>query len=224
LHDAQAQVGQGPTTTRYLFPDHDKFALKTPCKVPFEGDFPAVVVPSKLLDIKDQSLVVAPEQFWWEEEDSSSFLPTPLFSFLKLLRGFLIKYNQWLVEPLDILTLRLETVEGDLQKLKHYCEALEFAIGRPLSIHGDEFPDLWSGLEFLAAGTGFSPGQLVNLNQGLSAIQVDVGRLSALFPKVAGIDTRLNDVKTLCDTYDARFTRIHSILVSVKDLKKRLDL
>jgi hypothetical protein len=61
------------------------------------------MVPSKLDYIKDQNVVLPQEQYWWEEDESTSLLPTPLFMFLKQLQGFLlIKYNQWLVEPLDV--------------------------------------------------------------------------------------------------------------------------
>lgn len=133
-----------------MFPDLDKFALKTPKKIPFfEEEFPVVTIPSELKAIKDQARNLNQEPYWWEEDDFNSLLPTPLFLFLKHLCSFLMKYDQWLVEPLEVIALLVATVEGDLHKLKHHCETLELAIGRPLALEGNTFPDVWSALEFV---------------------------------------------------------------------------
>jgi hypothetical protein len=159
LHDAETQPGQDSETTRFLFPDLDKFALKTPKKIPFfEEEFPVVTIPSELEDIRDQALQLAQEQYWWEEDDLNSLLPTPLFFFLKQLHRFLLKYDKWLTEPLEAIALRVATVEGDLHKLKRHCETLELAIGRPLALEGNAFPDVWSTLEFLTGGKATPEG------------------------------------------------------------------
>lgn len=139
------------SATRYLFPDPDKFALKTPKKNTFfDLDRPSVTIPPELLEIANQDQDLVPSQYWWDEEESASLLPNSMYSFLCNLRLFLIKYDQWLVEPLDVLTLRFDTVESDLHKLKQLCDTLQLSIGRPLSLQDNDFPDLWSAVEFLS--------------------------------------------------------------------------
>jgi hypothetical protein len=219
------QSSQVVEASRYLFPDPEKFALKTPCKIPlFEGEFLAVVIPTKLIDIQDQQRSLPVEQFWWEEEDLTSLLPAPLFDFLKKLRNFLIKYDQWLVEPLDVMTLRLDTVEGDLHKLKNHCETLELAIGRPLSLQGSSFPDLWSALEFVASisnGTDMKDGS-ANFTQTVASLQTMVNELSVLPSTCSTLSLKLADLNTSCNTFEARFQRIHPILLTVRDLQAKV--
>jgi hypothetical protein len=221
LRENSGQFTQVDEATRYLFPDPEKFALKTPRKVPlFEGEFPAVVVPSELVDIKDQNCYLADEQYWWNEDDSTSLLPTPLFEFLKKLRSFLIKYDQWLVEPFDVMSLRFDTVEGDLHKLKHHCETLELAIGSPLSLQGSSFPDLWSAIEFASSLTTGSES-VGNLAQSVEELKLSFKTLNDFPAKFSDFDKKLMELGNLCATYDARFQRIHPILLSVRDLQSK---
>jgi len=225
LRENGNQSPQVAEASRYLFPDPEKFALKTPRKIPlFEGEFPAVVIPTELINIQDQQRSLPVEQFWWEEEDSTSLLPSPLFDFLKKLRNFLIKYDQWLVEPLDVMTLRLDTVEGDLHKLKNHCETLELAIGGPLSLQGSSFPDLWSALEFVASnlnGTDAMDGS-ANFRQTVASLQNIVNDLSVLPSTCSTLSLKLAELNTSRDTFEARFQRIHPILLTVRDLQVKV--
>lgn len=151
IHEADETQVPDSSATRYLFPDPDKFALKTPKKNTFfDLDRPSVTIPPELLEIANQDQDLVPSQYWWDEEESASLLPNSMYSFLCNLRLFLIKYDQWLVEPLDVLTLRFDTVESDLHKLKQLCDTLQLSIGRPLSLQDNDFPDLWSAVEFLS--------------------------------------------------------------------------
>jgi len=231
LHDVQTQTGASASSTKFLFPDPDRFALKTPRKVPFfEGEFPSVSIPSELEDIKLQSQKLAIEQFWWEEDDSTSLLPVSLFDFLKLLRGFLVKYETWLVEPLDVLTLRFDTVEGDLHKLKHHCEDLQLAIGRPITIEGDSFPDVWSALEYLSSFSNPSTGGVERLGQAITVLQNEYSGLANSIQTLTTAVTQLpslvalvQDLKQTSVTYKARFNRIHPFLILIKELKSRIE-
>jgi hypothetical protein len=219
LHDATNQGGQGLGTTRFVFPDPEKFALKTPKKVPlFEGEFPAVTVPSELLDIKEQSRFLSENQYWWEEDDATSILPTPLFNFMKLLHSFLIKYDSWLVEPLDVLTLRADTIKGDLHKLKLNCDTLQLAIGRSLSLQGHDFPDIWSALEFVTTNS-FGPNvDLEGIQQNISTLQASLSRLSCLPGTCDELLLKVESLEKLGAKHDSRFNTIHPILLAVKEL------
>ena len=224
LHDAGNQSGQAAGATRFLFPDPEKFALKTPKKIPlFEGEFPAVTIPSELADIQAQARDLAAEQYWWEEDESTSILPTPLFTFMKLLRGFLVKYDQWLVEPFDVLTLRADTIEGDLHKLKQLCDTLQLSIGRSLSLEGNDFPDLWSALEFAVTSSNASLEDLSGIQQTIQAIQASVTQLDHVPKSCDNLKVRIGLVEKLLSTHESRFTTIHPILLSVKNLKQKFQ-
>jgi hypothetical protein len=223
LHDAQVQSETTQGSTKFLFPDPDKFALKTPRKVPFfEGKFPSVVIPTELEAIKDQARLLAEEQYWWEEDESASLLPTPLFVFLKLLRGFPITYESWLVEPLDVLTLRFDTVEGDLHKLKHHCESLQLAIGRPLTIDGDAFPDVWSALEYVTSSANSAPETSNQVTQTIFALQNEVSRIAKVCGDAGMLHDTIKELKQTCTTFDARFTHIYPFLTAIEDLRVKI--
>jgi hypothetical protein len=222
LHDADGQAVVDVEAARFLFPDPLKFGLKTPKKIPlFEGEFPAVTIPSELLEIKEQATVLPVDQYWWEEDDSTSILPSPLFSFMKLLRAFLIKYDVWLSEPFDALALRADTIEGDLHKLKQLCDTLQLSIGRSSPLEGNDFPDLWSALEFLSNGANSPSEDLSSLKEMISALQSNIDKVAPL-PDVCGaLHKRVAETEKLLATHDLRFNTIHPILLSVKDLKTR---
>jgi hypothetical protein len=146
-----------------------------------------------------------------------------LFVFLKLLRGFLIKYESWLVEPLDVLTLRFDTIEGDLHKLKHHCESLQLAIGRPLTIDGDAFSDVWSALEYVTSSANSAPETSNQVTQIILALQNEVSRIAKVCGDAGMLHDTVKKLKQTCTTFDARFTHIHPFLTAIKDLRVKIE-
>jgi hypothetical protein len=237
LQQAEEEVLEEVSANRYLFPNPAKFQLKTPEKNPFfDQKFPAVTIPRELEAIRQQAEVLSDDQHWWDEDETASLLPTSLFTFLKHVRGFLIKYDKWLEEPLDILTLRFGTVEGDLHKLKLNCETLQLALGRPLSLNDNDFPDLWSAIEFLFASiksTEASEGFLISLKQlawqmdeimlKCSAWDNSSSRMDSIESLLKAHESLLQRYDSTLKMYEGRFQGIQPLLLSIRDLKAKLN-
>ena len=43
----------------------------------------------------------------------------------------------------------MDTFADDLHQLRSYCEDLSSKMGRSMLIQGQEFPDIWCGIDFL---------------------------------------------------------------------------
>jgi hypothetical protein len=140
--------------TQYIFPDPNHLALKTPKNLPQEHQSDRLlIIPIELEDIVNQDEeTLTRDQCWWKEEnEDESLLPQSLLVFLRNLHGFLLRYDHRLQDPFENLGHRLETASEDLHRLKQHCEGLQQSLGRPLTLMGSDFPDVWSALEFLAA-------------------------------------------------------------------------
>jgi hypothetical protein len=163
----------------------------------------------------------------------TTVLPTSLLAFLKLVRGFLMRYDMWLEEPLDILTKRFGTVEEDLHKLKHNCETLQLSLGRPLALMDNEFPDLWIAIEFL-----FASIKSIEVSEGMGDAFQALEKWLADFrlqysenlktcrirlDELSGIKGRCDNVENLLQTHESRFQAIQPLLLSIRDLKTKLN-
>jgi len=54
-----------------------------------------------------------------------------LLIILHNVRSFLLRYDQWLQEPLETLARWMDTVADDLHHLKPHCDGLQKSLGRP---------------------------------------------------------------------------------------------
>jgi len=145
------------STTKYLFPNPARLELKTPRKAqPFNQAGYSVDIPVELEEIKNQSDDWTPTDWWWDQEDSSALSSPSLLAFLQNVRSFLLRYDVWLQEPSELFSHCMDTVEGDLHRLKQHCDALQLSLGRPITLRDSEFPDVWSAIEFILSKEGSS--------------------------------------------------------------------
>jgi hypothetical protein len=150
-------VSAQATATKLIFPDPMKLALKTPKKPlgqvaqSLASDFVSII-PPEIEAIKEQAFLPS-RSHWWVEDAEDSIMSSSLFAFLTKLRMLLVKFEDWLVEPLDTLAKRTRSVEDDLHTLKSHCSGLQSAVGHPVSIANQEFPDVWCAIEFLSSST-----------------------------------------------------------------------
>jgi hypothetical protein len=108
-----------------------KLVFKTPKKflAPTDEEIPAVFIPSELRDIEAQSDMLSDENCWWTEDDDTSLMSSSLLQFLKDVHGFMLSYRQWLIEPHEIASNCLGSIEDDMHQLKKYCEAMSDNLG-----------------------------------------------------------------------------------------------
>jgi hypothetical protein len=124
--------------------------LKMPKKVRTpSSSFAEIIIPGELKSIVNQIDDLPNQAYWWEEDGLAEVLSSSLFSFLQDVRSFLLKYDQWLCQPHDVTTARMDTIADDLHQLRIFCESLSSKMGRSMLIQGQEFPDIWCGIEFL---------------------------------------------------------------------------
>jgi len=201
-----------------------KLVFKTPKKflAPTDAEIPAVFIPSELQGIEAQSDMLSDENCWWTEDDDTSLMSSSLLQFLKDIRGFMLSYRQWLVEPHEIASNRLGSIEDDMHQLKKYCEAMSDNLGRPINILDMDFPDVWCALEYLGSlvSSLSNPGDVkdmqVQLNQIsslVSHIQPLVNNVQDLNARFATIDIDVKRLKEVTGQHEARFELIKPLLL-----------
>jgi hypothetical protein len=164
-------------------------------------------------------MLLPEEHYWWEEEEDVSPLPASLFSFLRDVRGFLIKYDQWLLQPYDILSNNVGSMEEDLHKIRSYCEGLNSNLGRPICIQGAEFPDIWCAIDFMASIIVDTHGGMA---YDIPTLIRQVEELNDSLKIIGKLQMQLNKIDHEMIEYDGRFTFIQPILLSVSDIVKQL--
>ncbi len=193
-----------------------KVILKTPMKRNTEASAVPTgpnLVPRALAAIVEQEEILPMDQHWWDDDDDASLLPSSLFTFLRDLRSFLLKYDQWLLEPNDIIMSKLTLVEEDLLQIHHACEKTAENLGKSVSLLGMDFPDVWCALEYL--GTHFQE-QLSGdaLQVDLDSIQMALRRLSHEVEKLTMLPQQVQAVQELVKKHSSRFDFIQPILMT----------
>ncbi len=179
---------------------HEQLFLKTPKKFREETlDLHSIIVPFELDQIMEQASILPKEQFWWDEEEDVSLLPSSLLSFLHYLRGFIVKYDQWLLQPHDIVADQVRQMEEDIHNIHSYCEGLNSKLGLPICIQGTEFPDIWCAIEFLASA-------LSELN-GLDAHFLDIPMLTKQGGELYDVMQVVNSLKAQCTRIEQEITK-----------------
>jgi hypothetical protein len=201
--------------TQYVFPDPGLLALKTPKKVQQQLGDRLLVVPIELDDIVNQ------DESWWEEPEDEYLLPVSLLVFLRNVRGFLLRYDRWLQEPLETVARRMDTVANDLHRLKHHCDGLQKSLGRPLSLMGSDFPDVWAALEFLSADPR-TVEDTGNFRQAIQDLQLAVNGIIEAQSHQAENKEHLIVMETLIAMHATRFEAIHPFLVKITELGNKL--
>lgn len=206
----------GPT--QYVFPDPGLLSLKTPKKVQQQLSERVLVIPIELDDIvnQDEAEALTRAERWWDEPEDESLLPPSLLEFLRNVRGFLLRYDQWLREPIELLARRLDTASDDLHRLKQHCDGLQKSLGRPLSLMGSDFPDVWSALEFLSADPR-SVDDAGTFRQTFQDLQRSVNSLLEAQAEQVGSKERVASLETLMATHAARFDALHPILTRLTE-------
>jgi hypothetical protein len=182
--------------------------LKTPKKTRVPGSYFAdIIIPGELKNIVNQIDDLPSQSFWWDEDGLNEVLSSPLFSFLQDLRSFLIKYDQWLLQPHDVATARMDTFADDLHQLRSYCEDLSSKMGRSMLIQGQEFPDIWCGIDFLTTlvlDKTPSAG-LAELRNIIAELQSSISDTNSLASHVAKCEAEL-------EIHEGRFKFLQPIL------------
>jgi hypothetical protein len=210
-------ASEGPT--QYIYPNPGLLDLKTPKKVQQQLGDRLVFVPIELDDIVNQEEdgALTKSERWWEEPEDESLLPVSLLMFLRNVHGFLLRYDQWLQETLETLARRMETVADDLHRLKHHCDGLQKSLGRPLSLMGSDFPDVWAALEFLSTDPRV-PEDAGIFWQTLHDLQQSVSGLI----QAQGIQVEHKDcieaMESMLTTHATQFEAIHPFLIKITEL------
>jgi hypothetical protein len=199
--------------TQYVYPG--LLALKTPKKVQQQLGDRLLVIPIELDDIVNQ------DESWWEELEDESLLPVSLLVFLRDVRGFLLRYDRWLQEPLKTVARRMDTVADDLHRLKQHCDGLQKSLGRPLSLMGSGFPDVWAALEFLSADPR-TVEDTGNFRQTFQDLQLAVNGIMEAQAHQAENKEHLIAMETLIATDATCFEAIHPFLVKKTELGNKL--
>jgi hypothetical protein len=217
--------------TPFVFPDPMKLTLKTPKKPSFQAETlnpprdSVVVIPPEVDAIKSQAFLPA-RSHWWSEDVDDTIMSSAMFSFLTNLRLFMTKFDDWLVEPLDALSKCASSVEEDLHTLKLHCAGLQSALGRPISIADNEFPDVWCAIEFLSSSI-VNEVSLTSVHGTLQTAELYLTSLHSHVEQLAHDTVRdldqLAGIKECLAKYDNRFKAIHPMLTLVKDIGGRLD-
>jgi hypothetical protein len=137
--------------------------------------------------------------------------------FLHNVRGFLLRYDQWLQEPLETLARWMDTVADDLHHLKPHCDGLQKSLGRPLSLMGSDLPDVWAALEFLSTDPRAHEDAGI-FRQTLHDLQQSVTGLI----QAQGIQMEHKDhieaMESMLTTHATRFEAIHPFLIKITEL------
>ena len=182
--------------------------LKTPKKNRASSSgFAEIIIPGELKAIVNQNDDLPLQSFWWEEDGLGEVLSTSLFSFLQDLRAFLVKYDQWLLQPHDVTTARMNTISDDLHQLRVFCEDLSSKMGHSMLIQGQEFPDIWCGIEFLTTlvlekSPSTSVAELRNI---INDLQTSIAEMNSLASTVVTCESAI-------ETHEGRFKFLHPIL------------
>jgi hypothetical protein len=144
-------------------------------------------------------------------------MSSSLFAFLTNLRMLLVKFEDWLVEPLDTLAKHTSSVEDNLHTLKSHCSGLQSAVGHPVSIANQEFPDVWCAIEFLSSSFN-TELSLEDVHKSLHELAVNLDSLQVASTKLSQKFDTLHDLRPMLDKHEARFKAIHPVLTSVKDI------
>jgi hypothetical protein len=205
-----------PSLTSPLLPrtGFPSIVLKTPKRTKTLGDsFATIIIPNELKAIVNQVDELPSQALWWEDEGIADVLPSSLVSFLQDLRYFLLKFDQWLLQSHDVTTARVDTITDDLHQLRVCSQDLASQMGRPMIIQGQEFPDIWCGIEYLTTlflDTSPSAG-LSDLRNIIGELQTSISEMTALFATVSQCEAAISH-------HDERFQFIKPILLSVNNL------
>jgi len=210
-----------------------RLTLKTPKKSApqlTDGGSTPVLVPAPLKDILMQADILPSQYWWWNADDETSLLPGPLLQFLRDLQNFLTLYDQWLVEPHAVTHDRLSTVEEDLHQLKAVCDIISGNVGRPVSLQGMDFPDLWCAIEFIGSSMPgiHTSAEMIGIKSKLNQLEELVNRVQPVLAKqiqensaaLPGVIKSVESVEQLLSRHEARFTLIQPILLNVQTLMK----
>jgi hypothetical protein len=143
-------------------------------------------------------------------------IPSDLLGFLRGVRSFLMDYEQWWKTPLADTYEATTMIKDDLYTLKQSCEKIQWLIGKPVTIYDMDFPDLWSGLEYVC--TKQLPQQdLSNILDELSALKLAWDDLPTILDQFA-TQNDLGEIKDTLARFEHRFTVIGPLLRQIKTL------
>jgi len=98
-------------------------------------------------------------------------------------------------------------ISDDLHQLRIFCEDLSSKMGRYMLIQGQEFPDIWCGIEFLTTlvlekSPSTSVAELRNI---INELQTSIAEMNSLASTVAIRESAI-------ETHEGRFKFLHPIL------------
>lgn len=105
-----------------------------------------------------------------------AFLPPELSTFIRGTRSFLLDYEEWWKRPISEAFDMLTTTKDDLYLLKQACERLLLSVGKPATIDGMDFPDIWTALEYIGS-TKSQPANTVQIQADLESLKDVVDQL-----------------------------------------------
>jgi hypothetical protein len=194
--------------------------LKTPKKDRASSSgFAEIIIPGELKAIVNQIDDLPLQSLWWEEDGLGEVLSMSLFSFLQDLRAFLVKYDQWLLQPHDVTAARMDMISEDLHQLRAFCEDLSSKMGRSMLIQDQEFPDIWCGIEFLTTWVlEKSPSTgVTELRNIINDLQTSIAEMNSLASTVATCESAI-------ETHEGRFKFLHPILQAAHRCVSQLPL
>jgi hypothetical protein len=190
-------------------------ALKTPKKVrsSITDAYADIIIPNKLKAIASQVDDLPTKSHWWEDEGLTDLLSSSLHTFLQDIRSFLLKYDLWLLKPHDLSAGRMDAIAEDLHQLKSFSDEISSKLGRSMLIQGQEFPDIWCGIDYLTSLVlDKAPGPALAELQGIiNELQASISGLQTLGTLVSGCESTLYK-------HSERFKFIHPILLTVQQL------
>jgi hypothetical protein len=211
-------ISQGsPLQARLGLPS---IVLKTPKKDRNNGDsFANIIIPTELRAMANQVDDLPGSAFWWEDDGVLDVLPSSLVSFLQDLRSFLLKFDQWLLHPHDISTARMDIIADDFHQLRLFCQNLASQMGRSMLIQGQEFPDIWCGIDYLTTLViDKSP------SAGLADLRSIIGELQASISDMTSLSATVAKCEADILHHAGRFQFIKPILLSANTLAAQLPV
>lgn len=179
-------------------------------------------MPYELSKIVDQAELLTPDQYWWDEDDDASLLPSSLTAFLRDLHVVLLKYDQWLLQPHDIASNRFNRIEEDIHNIRQYCEELLSKVGKPIILHDVEFPDLWCAIDYVVSNLG-EDYRAPSIPIDSPALVEAVEDLKALKNIVQDLQASRATLDAILSTHASRFNFIQPILLSVSQITAQLS-
>jgi hypothetical protein len=113
----------------------------------------------------------------------------------------------------DVSAAWIDTVAKDLHQLRFVCEAPSSKMGRPMLIQGNEFPDIWHGVEYLTSLVlEKSP------SSDLASLKAVIDQLQGLIISLQSFGTVVTECETTLATHSERFKFIHPMLMLINQL------